>query len=117
MENGWGLSCNVDVFNCDPSIIRSAAEIQNYVIALCKLIDMKRFEDCKIVRFGEDENVAGFSMVQLIETSLISGHFVDKTNAAYIDIFSCKSFDPEVVVNFTKEFFKTDEVNVSYRWR
>ncbi len=108
----WGMSCNVDVKNCDPQIIRNAALIKEYVIQLCTLIDMKRFGDCQVVHFGEDEKVAGFSMVQLIETSLISGHFANATNAAYIDIFSCKPYDADIAAKFTQDYFKGDSVRV-----
>jgi hypothetical protein len=45
-------------------------------------------------------------MTQLIETSLVSGHFANDTNAAYMDIFSCKNYDPLVMANFTLKFFK-----------
>lgn len=44
-------------------------------------------------------------MTQFIETSLISGHFANDTNAASLDIFSCKSYDPAVVENFARTFF------------
>ncbi len=108
----WGISCSVDVKDCDPAIIRDAALIKEYVIQLCNLIEMKRFGECQVVHFGEDEKVAGFSMVQLIETSLISGHFANATNAAYIDVFSCKAYDSAVVVAFTKEYFKGASVRV-----
>jgi len=44
-------------------------------------------------------------MLQLIETSLISGHFANDSNRAYLDIFSCKPYDPAVVERFSREFF------------
>jgi S-adenosylmethionine/arginine decarboxylase-like enzyme len=65
---------------------------------------MKRFGECQIVHFGEGR-VAGYSMIQLIETSLISGHFANDTNRAYLDIFSCKGYDPKRVESFSKRFF------------
>lgn len=111
-EACWGISTIVDVKNCDPEIIRNKELIQEYVVQLCHLIEMKRFGDCQVVHFGEDEKVAGFSMVQLIETSLISGHFANATNTAYIDIFSCKAYDPTLVAAFTKKYFKGSEVRV-----
>jgi S-adenosylmethionine/arginine decarboxylase-like enzyme len=73
---------------------------------------MKRFGDCQVVHFGEEERVAGFSMIQLIETSLISGHFANLTNSAYIDIFSCKAYDPDKIAAFTREFFEASFVEV-----
>jgi len=112
--NAWGLLTSVDLYECNPKTIRDAAAIKRYVDELCELIEMKQFGETQIVNFGEDEKVAGFSMVQLIETSLISGHFANKTNSAYIDIFSCKYYEPSVVVEFTKEFFEAKEVKMHY---
>jgi len=112
--NAWGLLTSVDLYGCNPETIRDARAIKKYVDELCELIEMKQFGETQIVNFGEDEKVAGFSMVQLIETSLISGHFANKTDNAYIDIFSCKYYEPSVVVEFTKEFFEAKEVKMHY---
>ena len=100
----WGMSTSVDLQNCDPDAIRSRDHIRDYVVRLCELIEMRRFGECQIVHFGEGR-VAGFSMLQLIETSLISGHFANDSNRAYLDIFSCKPYDPAVVEQFSREFF------------
>ena len=85
--NAWGILSSIDLFNCNTQKIRDRNVIKRYVDELCELIEMKQFGETQIVHFGEDEKVAGFSMIQLIETSLISGHFANKTNNAYIDIF------------------------------
>jgi S-adenosylmethionine/arginine decarboxylase-like enzyme len=66
---------------------------------------MKRFQNTLVVHFGEDERVAGYSMVQLIETSLISAHFANQTNTTYLDVFSCKPYDPDRVAQFSVNFF------------
>ena len=58
----------------------------------------------KLVHFGSGDK-KGYPLLQLIETSNITAHFSEDTNAAYIDIFSCKEFDVERVAEFTKEFF------------
>ncbi len=113
----WGLHTTIDIKNCNPATIRSKEKITEYVHKLCKLIGMKRFGDTVVIHFGEDQKVAGYSMTQLIETSLISGHFANESNAAYIDIFSCKLYDPLVVQEFTTRFFEgtLGEVNVLLR--
>jgi S-adenosylmethionine/arginine decarboxylase-like enzyme len=112
----WGLSTCVDLYNCSHKI-RYADEIEKYVIELCDLIDMRRFGECKVIHFGDDPKVEGFSMTQLIETSLISGHFANKTMSAYLDIFSCKWYDQRVVEAFSKEFFSAEacETKVNIR--
>lgn len=105
IDNAWGLACSFDIYDCDPYTIRDADAIKLFVYQLCELIDMKRFGDCVVVNFGEDERVAGFSMTQLIETSLISAHFANASNATYLDVFSCKPYDPQVVELFATKFF------------
>jgi len=106
----WGLLTSLDLYHCNPETIRSADKIRQYVFDLCDLIEMRRFGECQVVHFGEDERVKGYSMVQLIETSLISGHFANLTNAAYIDIFSCKPYEPEKVIRFTQAFFEAESL-------
>jgi len=113
-KNVWGLLTSVDLYDCNPELIRDAEAIKRYVNELCQLIEMKKFGDTQVVDFGEDERVSGFSMTQLIETSLISGHFANLTNAAYIDIFSCKYYDPQVAADFTQKFFQAKEIKIHY---
>lgn len=112
----WGLSTAVDLQDCRPETIRDRDHIEAYVIALCKLIGMKRYGKCQVVHFG-DGRVAGYSMIQLIETSLISGHFANDTNRAYLDIFSCKGYDPVVVEEFSRKFFGARSSTISMTLR
>ena len=105
----WGMETIIDVKNCDPELIRSSQAITKYVHALCDLIQMKRFGDTVVVHFGQKEEIAGYSMTQLIESSLISGHFANATNSIYINIFSCKPYDPYQAALFTQDFFKGEE--------
>ncbi len=105
-SQAWGLLTSVDIYKCNPGKIRSSDAIKSFVKELCVKIDMKTYGDCVTVNFGEDERVSGFSMTQLIETSLISGHFAEESNAAYIDVFSCKFYEPRDVAEFAIEFFE-----------
>jgi len=104
-QSAWGIASSIDIYDCDPQLIRSAERIKQFVVELCDLIEMRRFGETVVVHFGEDERVAGYSMVQLIETSLISAHFANQTNTIYLDVFSCKPYDPAVVADFAQRFF------------
>jgi S-adenosylmethionine decarboxylase len=108
----WGIQAGIDIHNCDPHLVRDAAAIKEFVIQLCRLIGMRRFGEPVIVHFGENEKVAGYSMTQLIETSLISAHFANQTNNVYLDIFSCKFYEPETAAQFAKKFFKGSDYNI-----
>ena len=114
----WGIASAIDIYDCDPNKIRDAVLIKNFVVELCELIQMKRFGETQVVNFGEDERVAGYSMVQLIETSLISAHFANFTNAVYLDVFSCKEYDTELVRDFSQRFFggQRSNINVTLRY-
>ena len=113
----WGLHSGIDIHECNGELIRSADEIKRFTAELCDLIGMKRFGECVVVNFGEDERVAGYSMTQLIETSLISGHFANGTNTVYLDVFSCKPYDPTVVGEFAKRFFGGADYTLHYNLR
>ena len=54
---------------------------------------------------------AGYSLVQLIETSAITGHFCDRSGDAYIDIFSCKEFAAELAVEVVRAAFRPQHIN------
>ncbi len=112
-HHAWGLHTTIDLKNCDPNLIRSKETIERFIVELCNLIEMKRFGNPTIIHFGEDDVVAGYSMVQLIETSCISGHFANLTNNAYLDIFSCKLYDPYIAAEFTKNFFKAESFSLN----
>jgi S-adenosylmethionine/arginine decarboxylase-like enzyme len=108
----WGILSSIDLYDCNPETIRDAEKIKQFVKELCVLIDMKRYGETQVVHFGEDEKVAGFSMTQLIETSLISAHFANQTNTTYLDVFSCKYYDSEKAADFAKNFFGAKEVSL-----
>ena len=101
---GWQLL--LDLYDCDEYKIRSRDEIVRFVVELCNRINMRRFGEPLIEHFGyEKPETVGYSLVQLIETSAIVGHFSEMQRAAYLDIFSCKEYDAGAVTEFAKEFF------------
>lgn len=112
-RQAWGLLASIDLHECDGATIRDAEQIKRFVIELCDRIEMKRFGECTVVNFGEDERVAGYSMFQLIETSCISAHFANQTNNTYLDIFSCKYYNPHEAAEFAKEFFQAKDYGIN----
>ena len=81
MENRiFGYELCLDMFNCSIEIISSEDMIAEYAEQICKKIDMKRYGDPIIKWFGSGD-VQGYSLVQLIETRSIVGHFSEKHKA------------------------------------
>ena len=58
-----------------------------------------------VKHFGSG-NKAGFTLVQLIETSNIVAHFVEETDDMYLDVFSCKEFSPRDVESVVRSYFQ-----------
>jgi S-adenosylmethionine/arginine decarboxylase-like enzyme len=106
IETPWGWHLVLNLYECNPMLIASAQVIEKYVIDLCDLIKMRRFGAPTIVNFGDDPRVSGYSLVQLIETSNICGHFANESAAAYLDIFSCQTFDPQLAAEFSALVFE-----------
>jgi S-adenosylmethionine/arginine decarboxylase-like enzyme len=101
----WGWSTSIDLYECDYDSIRSESRIRQFVIELTDLLEVKRFGDAIVVRFGADPKVCGYSMMQLIETSSISAHFIEQTNTVCLDIFSCADYDAKKAAELAGKFF------------
>ena len=113
----WGISSSIDLYDCDLVLMQNADAIREFVCILCDRIKMKRYGETQVVYFGEDPRVTGFSMTQLIETSLISAHFADASCAIYLDVFSCAPYEPKDVAELAKEYFKAASYNLNVAYR
>lgn len=92
----WGKHCLANALACNRQIITNPRRLELFSQELVKKIDMIAYGPCRLAHFGLG-NKSGWTMVQLIETSNITGHFCDESGDAYIDVFSCKDFDEAVV--------------------
>ena len=109
--NTFGMEVILDLYDCNFETIRSKEKLQEYTRELCQVIGMTPYGAPFAERFGLNEaKTAGYSIVQLIETSSITGHFSEEWNSAYINIFSCKEFNPKQAAEFSKDFFEADRV-------
>ena len=112
-EAYWGYHLILNVSNCDPQAIRSKDTIREFSKSLVDRIRMKAYGEPTIVNFG-DGNKKGYSLVQLIETSNICAHFVEETNDIYLDIFSCKIYNPATAIQVVKEFFHPQKIDKTF---
>ena len=104
MTQAWGYHYTLDIGGCDPDLIRSKNNVEAFAKVLVDKIDMVAYGEPQVIHFGDGDK-EGFTLVQLIETSNITGHFCNSTNTAYLDVFSCKDFDPKTVNEVAKQFF------------
>jgi S-adenosylmethionine/arginine decarboxylase-like enzyme len=106
----WGKHLVVDGAGCTDSI-NNRDHIIQFIDQLVMDIDMKAHGRPVVEWFAEGDK-AGFTAVQLIETSAIVIHFVPHTWTLHADIFSCKSFDSDVVIKLMTSYFGMSAFNV-----
>ncbi|MCM2344900.1 MAG: S-adenosylmethionine decarboxylase [Alphaproteobacteria bacterium] len=76
---------------------------------LADAIDMIRYGEPLVARFGEGIE-EGISAVQLITTSALTVHTNDQARDLYLDVFSCKWFDEQTVINHVNKIFAPKDI-------
>jgi S-adenosylmethionine/arginine decarboxylase-like enzyme len=114
----WGYHAIFDCAACDRDLVSSHDNIYDFIKALVPAIDMVAFGEPQINHFATHApDKAGFSFCQMIETSSITGHLVDLSGDAYIDIFSCKPVDIGIAQDMIEKYFKPSKVRVNFLTR
>ena len=104
-KNMWGQHLILDMGGCNGNIALKES-IRAFVAELVDAIDMVAYGEPIIEHFAtHSQAAAGYSLVQLIETSAISAHFSEQNRDVYLDVFSCKPFDGEIVVQVVDKYF------------
>lgn len=106
----WGKHLIANVMGCDLEKSKDPEYITAFTKEIVKQIDMTPFGEPQVVHFGEGD-LGGWTTTQLIETSNIMGHFLDKNGDLYLDVFSCKNFDEQIVVRLLEEWFSPEDIN------
>jgi len=111
----WGYHLILDCKSCDKEKIKDPAHIKKFIKTLVDRIDMKAYGEPILEHFATHNPLAGgYSLVQLIETSDVTAHFVDLNGDAYFDIFSCKAFDRQAAEAVITEFFHPQSIKTTY---
>jgi S-adenosylmethionine/arginine decarboxylase-like enzyme len=122
-RSAYGVELILDLHGCDPATF-TRGSLDRFFTELCDVIKMER---C-VVHFWDDVGVPeeerqtlphtkGTSAVCFILTSSIVIHTLDILEAVYLNIFSCKPFDPVVATAFAKNWFCAQDVNPSFLTR
>lgn len=109
----WGYHLILDASKCVRGRIACKQNIESFANTLVKKIDMVPYGGPQVQHFGSG-NKAGFTLVQLIETSNICAHFVEETSDMYLDVFSCKPFQPADVEAVVGLYFSPKLMNKTF---
>lgn len=108
----YGEEVIVDLHECDPRLFYRE-NIERFMEHLCGSLGMQR---CDLhfwddVGVPEDEcqtepHLKGTSAIQFITTSNITIHTLDLLGNVYLNVFSCKEVDEELVKNIALRYFR-----------
>jgi S-adenosylmethionine/arginine decarboxylase-like enzyme len=90
----WGILAAIDLHDCDRGRLEDPDVIRRSVPAVIDAIGMRAHGPLALDRFG-DGDLEGWSAMQFIETSSITIHADEVSGRCFIDVFSCRPFDPD----------------------
>jgi len=98
----WGKELTIDG-RCESTKVNDPEVLRAFLKEIVIRIDMKAYKEPQLELFGEGL-LYGFSALQWIHTSNIVLHTC-LDGQCYLNIFSCKTFDVEIVKKCFLEFF------------
>ena len=94
----------IDLHGCEPDRVADQNVIRRFVPAMIDAIGMRAHGPLALDRFGDGE-LEGWSAMQFIETSSITVHADEVFGRCFVDVFSCKPFDPRVAARVAVSHF------------
>ena len=89
----WGMLAAIDLHGCERGPLADPDTIRRFVPIVIDAIGMRAHGPLAIERFGDGE-LEGWSAMQFIETSSITLHADEVGGRCFVDVFSCRPFDP-----------------------
>ena len=115
----YGYELILDLHKCDISKF-NREDLEEFFVQLCEVTDMQLAE----IHFWDDldtpeeekqteDHTIGTSAVCFILTSSIVVHTLDRLERVYVDLFTCKPFDPKVAEEFVVNWFSCKDLRQS----
>ncbi len=107
----WGQHLVLDFNGCPFELLSSEENIRAWTKELVEAINMIAYGEPIIEHFAtHSHEAAGFTLLQMIETSAIAAHFAENIGQVYIDIFSCKPYENQVAIDICAKYFQPEEI-------
>ena len=100
----WGVLAALDLHGCERAPLADPDTIGRFVAIVIDAIGMRAHGPLRLERFGDGE-FEGWSAMQFIETSSITLHADEVGGRCFIDVFSCRPFDPHLAAAIAVEHF------------
>ena len=107
----FGKLLIIDANECDKNNIRDVDTIRHFIDDLCNIGNMTRKGNLIIETFDETEfnienDLVGYSIVQIISLSNITLHINFISQTVYFDFFTCGKVDEDRIIELFNNYFK-----------
>lgn len=116
-EDHWGYELILDCSDCNEKI-DDPPTVTAYLKEMVTALKMIAVGEPLVHQFtGEGTEGRGTSGVQIITTSSVTFHSDDDGEAAYINVFSCKAFEPQTAIDLTRKYFEPKRCGALWLYR
>jgi S-adenosylmethionine/arginine decarboxylase-like enzyme len=102
-EKYWGYHLILDMGECNESI-NNVDIVRKFITELVEKLKMYAL-GAPVVIYVDTPEGKGVSAVQIITTSTITFHGDDSGKQVFLDVFSCKQYEPSTVIEHVKKYF------------
>lgn len=108
----FGLHLMVELYDCDKESLNNQQLVYKILDELPNKIGMKKLIKPYVVfaEANQKRDPGGWSGFVIIQESHISIHTFVKRRFVTADVYSCKSFDPEIAVAYLQKELKTKNI-------
>lgn len=106
-----------DAYGCDPKRLNDPKLCKKVMLDVCKMGDMHALCEPYLINAGSNETLGGkdpggYSGFLIIQESHVSVHTFVKRGFVTVDVYSCKAFQSEGIVEYLKKVFKSRDEQV-----
>ena len=115
----WGYEYIADCSYCNYDKIHSLENIQCFIDELCQRTYMTKmgplhYHYLEDNEYNKSKDITGYSVCQFIQTSSIVLHLCEESRNMYINFFSCKPFNNNLVKGLIRIYFEPDTIRDFY---
>lgn len=106
----WGKHLIIDANLCDEINIRNIEKIKHFIDDVCELGKMEKkgeliIEEFPETKFNIENDLVGYSIVQIISLSNITLHINFISRTIYFDFFTCGALKTDLIAVLFNNYF------------
>ncbi|MFZ5424746.1 MAG: adenosylmethionine decarboxylase [Patescibacteria group bacterium] len=116
-EIKFGEHLIFDAYGCNPDRLGNMELCFDVLNKLAEMAEMRKFHEPYVLKAEGNETLGGkdpggFSGILMVHESHISIHTFEKRGFVTIDLYSCKKFPSEGIVEYLRAIFEPEDVSV-----